>query len=124
MSKRIDDLIKENSSPNGEIINLREKYLGLRGIMEVASNPVLKNVKELILPGNQCADEGAEAIAQSPYLENLESLNLNHNEIGDEGAIAIANSDKLPKLTSLSMFGNVIGDVGAKAFAQSPISKK
>ena len=90
MSKKIDELIQQNISPDGTILNLREKFIGLRGIMELAGNPVLKSVKELILPGNQCADEGVEALAESPYLENLEILNLNHNDIGDDGAIAIA----------------------------------
>ena len=61
----------------------------------------LANVKELVIPGNQCADEGAEALANSPHLGNLEMLNLNHNDIGDDGAIAIANSEKFPKLQVL-----------------------
>jgi len=120
----VEKFFKENMSEDGAVLNLRDKFLGLRGSMELAENPALATVKELILPGNQCADEGAEALANSPHLGNLEMLNLNHNDIGDDGAIAIANSEKLPNLKSLSMFGNVIGDEGAKAFAESPNSKK
>ena len=97
MSK-VDKLLKENISEDGTIINLREKFLGIRGMMELAENPALANVRELVLTGNQCADEGAEALANSPHLGNLEMLNLNHNDIGDEGAIAIANSENFPKL--------------------------
>ena len=93
----IDDLIKDNITPDGEVLTLREKFLGVRGIMRLADNPALATVKKLVLPANQASDEGAEALANSPYLENLEHLNLNHNEIGDDGAVALANSDKTSK---------------------------
>jgi hypothetical protein len=32
---RIDDLIKENLSEDGTVLSLREKYIGLRGTMEL-----------------------------------------------------------------------------------------
>jgi len=111
---RIDDLIKENLSEDGTVLSLREKYIGLRGTMELfTKGDVLKNLKVLTYSGNQIGDEGAESIAECPYLANLENLILNHNEIGDEGAVALANSTNLPKVTQLSLFGNVIGDEGA-----------
>ena len=91
---KIDDLIKENLSENGEVLTLRDKFLGVRGIMQLADNPALATIKKLVLSSNQTCDEGAEALADSPHLGNLEHLNLNHNDIGDDGAIAIANSDR------------------------------
>ena len=48
MSK-IDDLIKECISPDGTILNMRDKFIGLRGAMELAGKPALANVKELVL---------------------------------------------------------------------------
>ena len=83
---RIDDLIKENLSEDGTVLSLREKYIGLRGTMEVfTKGDILQKVKVLTYSGNQMGDEGAEAIAECPYLTNLENLILNLNEIGDEG---------------------------------------
>ena len=76
MSK-VEKLLKENMSDDGTVVNLRDKFLGLRGVMELAGIPARANVKELVIPGNQCADEGAEALANSSYLGNLEMLNLN-----------------------------------------------
>lgn len=99
---RVDDLIKENISENGEILTLKEKMLGFRGTMELAGKEALSKVKVFVFSGNQCADEGVEALLDSPYLANLETLNLNHNEIGDDGAISLANTKKLPKLNNLS----------------------
>ena len=104
MSK-IDEILKDSFHEDGTILILRDKYIGIRGCMELATKEALKTVKHLILPGNQIADEGLEALAESPYLENLELLNANHNEIGDDGAIAIANTENLPNLKDLSMFG-------------------
>jgi Ran GTPase-activating protein (RanGAP) involved in mRNA processing and transport len=122
---RIDDLIKENLSEDGTVLSLREKYIGLRGTMELfTKGDILQKVKVLTYSGNQIGDEGAESIAECPYLKNLENLVLNLNEIGDEGAILLANSPNLPKVTQMSLFGNVIGDEGARAFADSPQSKK
>ena len=121
---RIDDMIKENMSEDGTILNLRDKYIGLRGTMEVCQKEILKTVKVLTLSGNQTGDEGIDALVECPYLQNVETLNLNQNDIGDEGGIALANATNLPKLTSLSLFGNIIGDEGARAFASSPQSKK
>ncbi|MBT6594942.1 MAG: hypothetical protein HOB34_02485, partial [Nitrospina sp.] len=91
MSK-IDDLLKDCLLEDGTILHLRDKYIGVRGCMELATKEALKSVKQLIVPGNQIADEGLEALADSPYLGNLEVLNINHNDIGDDGAIALANS--------------------------------
>ena len=103
MSK-IDEILKDSFHEDGTILILRDKYIGIRGCMELATKEALKTVKQLILPGNQIADEGLEALAESPYLKNLELLNANHNEIGDDGAIAIANTESLPNLKDLSMF--------------------
>ncbi|SVD83254.1 uncharacterized protein METZ01_LOCUS436108, partial [marine metagenome] len=55
MSK-VEKLLKENMSDDGTVVNLRDKFLGLRGVMELAGIPELANVKELVIPGNQCAD--------------------------------------------------------------------
>ena len=57
----IDDIIKDNITPDGEVLTLREKFLGVRGIMRLADNPALATVKKLVLPANQASDEGAEA---------------------------------------------------------------
>ena len=73
MSK-IDDILKDSFHEDGTILILRDKYIGIRGCMELATKASLKTVKQLILPGNQIADEGLEALAESPYLENLELL--------------------------------------------------
>ena len=86
MSK-IDDFIKDNLLEDGTILHLRDKYIGIRGCMELASKEQLKTVKQLIVPGNQIADEGLEALADCQYLGNLEILNINHNDIGDDGAV-------------------------------------
>ena len=97
MSK-IDVFIKENLLENGTILLLRDKYIGIRGCMELATKEQLKTVIQLIVPGNQIADEGLEALAASPHLGNLEVLNINHNDIGDDGAVALSNSHNLPNL--------------------------
>ena len=85
MSK-LDDILKESFHENGTILILRDKYIGIRGCMELAKKESLKTVKQLVLPGNQIFDEGLEALTESPYLGNLELLNANQNEIGDDGA--------------------------------------
>ena len=38
MSK-VEKLLKENMSDDGTVVNLRDKFLGLRGVMELAENP-------------------------------------------------------------------------------------
>ena len=82
----IDDIIKAGLDETGQVLTLREKFLGVRGIMKLAQNPALKNIKKLILPSNQTSDEGAEALAQSPYLENLEhkSSEITNEQAKDE----------------------------------------
>ena len=50
MSK-VEKLLKENMSDDGTVVNLRDKFLGLRGVMELAGIPELANVKELVIPG-------------------------------------------------------------------------
>ena len=67
MSK-IDDFLKDNLLEDGTILHLRDKYIGIRGCMELASKEQLKTVKQLIVPGNQIADEGLEALADCQYL--------------------------------------------------------
>ncbi len=52
MSK-IDDLLKDCLLEDGTILLLRDKYIGIRGCMELATKEVLKSVKQLIVPGNQ-----------------------------------------------------------------------
>jgi len=59
MSK-IDDLLKDCLLEDGTILLLRDKYIGIRGCMELATKEVLKSVKQLIVPGNQILDEGLE----------------------------------------------------------------
>ena len=49
MSK-IDDLVKENLLEDGTILHLRDKYIGIRGCMELATKEALKTVTQLILP--------------------------------------------------------------------------
>ena len=44
MSK-IEKLLKENMSDDGTVVNLSDKFLGLRGVMELAGNPELANVR-------------------------------------------------------------------------------
>ena len=65
MSK-IDEILKDSFHEDGTILILRDKYIGIRGCMELATKEALKTVKHLILPGNQIADEGLEALAESP----------------------------------------------------------
>ena len=84
---RMATLIKENISEDGTILNLREKYIGIRGGMELGAMKELENVRELILPGNQLADEGVEALANSPYLANLEAAK------GSPGAVQGTSAD-------------------------------
>ena len=48
MSK-IDDLVRDNLLENGTILNLRDKYIGIRGCMELATKEALKTVKQLII---------------------------------------------------------------------------
>ena len=38
MSK-VEKLLKENMSDDGTVVNLRDKFLGLRGVIELAGNP-------------------------------------------------------------------------------------
>ena len=46
---KVEKLLKENMSEDGVVVNLRDKFLGLRGVMELAENPALANVRELVL---------------------------------------------------------------------------
>ena len=72
---RIDDLIQECLSPDRTQLNMRDKFIGLRGTMELMTKgEALKDLKIFILSNNQTGDEGAEAIAECPYLKNVEVL--------------------------------------------------
>ena len=67
---RVDDLIKENLSENGEILTLKEKMLGLRGTMELAGKEVLSKLRGVILNilglTLLCALDGPATLMQTP----------------------------------------------------------
>ena len=52
MSK-IDDILKDSFHENGTILILRDKYIGVRGCMELATKEILNSVSNSLFQGTR-----------------------------------------------------------------------
>ena len=102
-SDRIDELIRERLSPDGQVLSLKAQFIREVGAKALAQKEELKNLRALDLTQNDIGDEGAKAIAESEIFSNLRTLNLKSNRIGDDGAFYLANSKTLKNLRSMAL---------------------
>ena len=72
------------------------------------------NGRELNMMGCCIGPNGMLLLAQDPRLANIKRLNLGGNKIGNIGAKLLAESEALSKLTWLELGGNDIGPEGVK----------
>jgi Ran GTPase-activating protein (RanGAP) involved in mRNA processing and transport len=113
-----EELVRDNLSADGKILNLTACYLKELGAKDIASLEFLKDLLTLELGTNQIGAKGVKCLASSPYLTHLTALNLYYNDIGNEGVKHIALSNNLLSLTSLNLSNNKITDEGAKVLAK------
>ena len=106
-------------SKDGQILNLKARFIREVGAIELAQCEELINVRSLNLAQNDIGDKGVKAIAESTILANLRSLNLKSNSIGDEGARILAESTTLVNLRSIQLVVNNITDEGERVLMNS-----
>jgi uncharacterized protein (TIGR02996 family) len=99
---------------------LRISHLGGEDVRGLASAPLLRGVRELVLKWTGTGRQGLEQLLQSPHLGRLEVLNLHANQLGDDGAAILARAPVLAGLRGLLLSHNEIGPRGAAALARSP----
>ena len=75
MSK-VDDLIRDRLSKDGEVLSLKAQFLREVGAKELAENETMKGVRALDLSQNSIGDEGVKAIAKSALFVNLRTCLL------------------------------------------------
>lgn len=115
----IERLIRDNLSKDGQILNLKAKFIREVGARELAKEE-LSSLRALDLSQNDIGDEGVKAIAESPVFSNLRQLNLKSNQITDQGAEYLANSSILENLRSLQLVVNDLSEEGEKVLRNSP----
>ena len=81
----IKKLIKTHLSKDGQVLNLKAKYIREVGAKELAQCEELSTLRALDLSQNDIGDEGVKAVAESPVFSNLRTLNLKSNRITDVG---------------------------------------
>ena len=64
MSK-VDDLIRDRLSKDGEVLSLKAQFLREVGAKELAEDETMNGVRALDLSQNSIGDEGVKAIAES-----------------------------------------------------------
>ncbi|HCG73873.1 MAG TPA: hypothetical protein DE038_11310, partial [Nitrospina sp.] len=77
----LDDLIRDHLSKDGQVLNLKAKFLREVGAKELAKREDLKEVRAMDLSQNGIGDEGVKAIAESEVFVHLRNLNLASNLI-------------------------------------------
>ncbi len=93
----------------------------VRHLARVAESPVLGQVRELDLSGNDLGNGGVQVLLHSPYLARLEALDLSFNSLGDLGIRHLAHATGLPRLRSLALTDNTaVGADGIASLAESP----
>ncbi len=81
--------------------------------------PWVKQLRHLVLEGNELGSHGAQLIAESTQLSNLQYLNLSQCGIDEAGARALAFSKGLGNLRVLRLRGNNISLQGTYALAEA-----
>ena len=100
-------------------LNLGGNDFGPEGVTALARSPGLTKLTALKLSKVGAEASGARALADALNLAGLTVLDLEGNSIGHEGAAALAGSPHLTKLVELGLGSNEIGDDGARALAES-----
>jgi len=113
-----EELVRDNLSENGKILDLTACYIKELGAKDVANFEFLRDLETLELGTNQIGIKGVKHIATSKCLTNLISLNLFYNNIGNEGLKHVAISDNLLSLQILNLSDNNITDEGARTLAK------
>jgi uncharacterized protein (TIGR02996 family) len=88
-------------------------------LVDLASSPVLRNLRSLELIAVGVGDRGATELARLSAGGALRNLDLPFNKIGEGGAAALVNAPLAAGLTRLNLSGNPIG-AGLNAVATSP----
>ncbi len=86
-------------------LDLSHHGIWVRGAKDLAANPSLAHLRELILEHTHLRGSALEPLLGSPYLQGLRRLDLSRNNIGDEIA-PLTKADCLPKLAELRVCGN------------------
>jgi uncharacterized protein (TIGR02996 family) len=88
---------------------------------ELVVSPLLANVRELVLCGDNLGNGGVNLLTRSPFLKELEMLDLGFNGINDAGVNILARAGTMPNLSSLSLSANgFITSAGIMYLAASP----
>ena len=64
-SDRLDDLIRDRLSPDGQVLSLKAQFIREVGAKALAKKEELKNLRALDLTQNDIGDEGVKWISQS-----------------------------------------------------------
>jgi uncharacterized protein (TIGR02996 family) len=100
-------------------LDLRQRGLGLEGVLALIECPHLATVTKLDLDGNNIGSVGTAVLAWSRNPTCLRELNLSANDIADDGVMALASSPFLGSLRKLALAENSITGVGARALASA-----
>ena len=117
--EEIGNYIQKKLKRNNQVLRINSKNLGDDGVAYLASTPILKTVKTLILYKGHFGDEGVRALAESENLDQLTALYLENNNITDLGVEHISRSEYLSNLKVLNLYHNQISDKGAGLIAES-----
>jgi len=100
----------------------RIRLLGVTGHLEkLIDSPMLLNIRELDLCGEDLGNAGLHLLARSPFLGNLDSLDVGFNGLDDNGLAAVARASTLVNLTHLALNDNSqITSRGVGSLANSP----
>ena len=112
----INKLVEERL--NGRELNMMGCCIGPNGMLLLAQDPRLANIKRLNLGGNKIGDIGAKLLAESEALSKLTWLELGGNDIGPEGVEILAKTATFKKLKTLNLYRNYLKDQGAKILAE------
>jgi uncharacterized protein (TIGR02996 family) len=112
--------------------------VGDAGVVELAAQPAMARLEELVLyylygadswheraPSRNVgpqdvSDAAARALADSPYLTRLKNLTFHANRLTDEGSAGLLLSRNLAGARSLTLFGHDMGPATIDALTRSP----
>lgn len=90
-----------------------------RNLENLTRSGLLKNIRNLKLPGNNLGNLGASFIFSCENLRHIKKIDLSSNNIDLEGARYISNNNKLSYLEVIDLRLNKIGDEGFKELIKS-----
>jgi uncharacterized protein (TIGR02996 family) len=112
--------------------------VGDAGVVELAGQPALARLEELVLyylygpdswhegaPTSRVgpqdvSDAGARALAGSPYLTRLKKLTFHANRLTDQGTAGLLLSRNMAEVRSLTLFAHAMGPLTIDALTRSP----